>query len=195
MDVRNENFQIEDLASSNQFFNNVPKPMELAFVCACLGATIQYKKEKSTGLDELCMIVPNKKGFEPVVVTLGNEDSVGNGNYEATYHKLGLDNIITMIKKNNEAEKLNSIDDACLDSVSEVFYRNIGFTLGKGNKYEQMVLTPMMDKLESTIKDPYPEYYSNFVGVKSKHLQNFKATYSEEKKAVSKEENQNQLNA
>ena len=47
-----------DEISGEQFFGKVPKPLELAFIGVCLGAPIQYRKEKTTGLDEVCMLVP-----------------------------------------------------------------------------------------------------------------------------------------
>ena len=97
MDERNQNFQ--DDMDGEQFFGQVPKPLELAFVGACLGAPIQYKKERATGLDQICMLVPNKKGFQPVMVTFGREDSVGNGAYDAIYHQLGLEKILNLTKR------------------------------------------------------------------------------------------------
>ncbi len=98
MDERNENFQ-GDSIDADQFFGQVPKPLELAFVGACLGAPIQYKKEKATGLDQICMLVPTKSGFQPIMVTFGKEDSVGNGAYEAVYHQLGLEKILNLTKR------------------------------------------------------------------------------------------------
>ena len=98
MSEKNENFQVDSI-DAHQFFGQVPKPLELAFVGACLGAPIQYKKEKATGLDQVCMLVPGKKGFQPVMVTFGKEDSVGNGAYEAVYHQLGLDKIANLTKR------------------------------------------------------------------------------------------------
>ena len=98
MDERNENFQ-GDSIDVDQFFGRVPKPLELAFVGACLGAPIQYKKEKATGLDQVCMLVPNKRGFQPIMVTFGKEDSVGNGAFEAIYHQVGLEKILNLTKR------------------------------------------------------------------------------------------------
>lgn len=98
MDERDENFQ-GDQIDTDQFFGQVPKPLELAFIGACLGAPIQYKKEKATGLDQVCMLVPGKKGFQPVIVTFGEEDSVGKGAYEAIYHQLGLEKILNLTKR------------------------------------------------------------------------------------------------
>ena len=98
MNERTENFQ-GDSINGDQFFGQVPKPLELAFVGACLGAPIQYKKEKATGLDQVCMLVPDRKGFQPVMVTFGKEDSIGKGAYEAVYHQLGLEKILNLTKR------------------------------------------------------------------------------------------------
>ena len=98
MNERTENFQ-GDSIDGDQFFGHVPKPLELAFVGACLGAPIQYKKEKATGLDQVCMLVPDRKGFQPVMVTFGKEDSIGKGAYEAVYHQLGLEKILNLTKR------------------------------------------------------------------------------------------------
>jgi hypothetical protein len=78
------------------FFGNVPTPMELAFLGLALGAPMQYRTDKNTGLDEVCMLIPQKNGgVQPVIVTLGNDNSVANGARSAIYHAFGLDTIIT----------------------------------------------------------------------------------------------------
>lgn len=82
-----------------QFFGKVPKPLELAFIGVCLGAPVQYRKEKTTGLDQVCMLVPNKSGFQPVMVTFGKEDSVGKGSYEAICHQLNLEKLMNLTKR------------------------------------------------------------------------------------------------
>lgn len=79
----------------SSFFGNVPVPMELTFMGLCLGAPMQYRKN-NVGLDEVCMLIPQKKGgLRPVVVTLGNGDSVANGARIAIFHEFGLDKIIS----------------------------------------------------------------------------------------------------
>lgn len=88
-----------DEISGEQFFGKAPKPLELAFIGVCLGAPIQYRKEKTTGLDEVCMLVPNKSGFQPVMVTFGKEDSVGKGSYEAVCHQLNLEKLLNLTKR------------------------------------------------------------------------------------------------
>ena len=82
-----------------QFFGKVPKALELAFIGVCLGAPIQYKKERTTGLDQVCMLVPNKNGFQPVMVTFGVEESIGNGAYEAVCHQLNLEKLLSLTKR------------------------------------------------------------------------------------------------
>lgn len=85
--------------AENEFFGVVPKPLEMAFVGACLGAPIQYRKDKNTGLTDVCMLIPTKKGFQPTIVTFGRNDSVGTVAYEAFYHQLGLEKIIKSSKE------------------------------------------------------------------------------------------------
>lgn len=85
--------------TGSDFFGVVPKPLEMAFVGACLGAPIQYKKDKNTGLTDVCMLIPTKNGFQPTVVTFGRNDSVGSVAYKAFYHQLGLEEIIKTSKE------------------------------------------------------------------------------------------------
>lgn len=82
-----------------QFFGKVPKPLELAFIGVALGAPVQYRREKTTGLDQVCMLVPNRSGFQPVMVTFGKEDSVGKGSYEAICHQLNLEDLMSLTKR------------------------------------------------------------------------------------------------
>ena len=43
----NDSFSAKD---DTQFFGKVPKPLELAFIGVALGAPIQFRREKTTGL-------------------------------------------------------------------------------------------------------------------------------------------------
>jgi hypothetical protein len=100
MAERNTFFNDESKSDSdNQFFGKAPKSLELAFIGVCLGAPIQYKKERTTGLDQVCMLVPNRNGFQPVMVTFGKEDSIGNGAYDAVCHQLNLEKLLNLTKR------------------------------------------------------------------------------------------------
>ena len=101
MAERNSYFSEESSSSSSaeQFFGKVPKSLELAFIGVCLGAPIQYKKDKNTGVDHVCMLVPNKNKFQPVMVTFGVEESIGNGAYEAVCHQLNLEKLLNLTKR------------------------------------------------------------------------------------------------
>ena len=97
---RNSYFSDESsVDNTEQFFGKVPKTLELAFIGACLGAPLQYKKDRTTGLDHVCMLVPNKNGFQPVMVTFGVEESIGNGAYEAVCHQLNLEKLLNLTKR------------------------------------------------------------------------------------------------
>ena len=93
-----------------------------------------------------------------------------------------------------EMDKLNSVDRECLEILTNRFYSNAGYTLGKGNGYEQTILRPRLEELEVKVKDTYPEYYPQFAMMKSAYLEKINQMYSEEKKSANKEEAA-QLNA
>lgn len=77
----------------------------------------------------------------------------------------------------------NHIDRECCEILVDRFYRTAGSGLGKGNGYEQTILVPRLEELESRVKDSYPEYYQAFLNVKESFLQGFKSFYSEGKTA------------
>ena len=79
---------------------------------------------------------------------------------------------------------LNTVDKECIDALSNKFYNNTGYTLGKGNGYEQTILRPRLEELEEKVKDTYPEYYPAFANVKTAYLEQFRKMYSEEKKTA-----------
>ena len=81
---------------------------------------------------------------------------------------------------------MNTVDRECINALSNKFYSNTGYTLGKGNGYEQTILRPRLDELEEKVKDTYPEYYAAFANVKNAYLEQFKKMYSEERRTADK---------
>lgn len=157
---------LSGLNNETQFFGNVPKNMEVAFTGVCLGAPIQYRQDKITGLTEVCLLVPTSKGLQPTLLTLGKEESLGASAYEATFHQLGVEKLINSNMSNEEACKY----------ILEKFQEQ--FNLGKGNDYSSTVLGPKLEVLGENLKEPYPENYSPFITIKEDYMQMMNVFYS-----------------
>lgn len=132
----------------SSFFGNVPVPMELTFVGLCLGAPMQYRKN-NVGLDEVCMLVPQKNGgTRPVLVTLGNNESVANGARSAIFHEFGLDKIISNTSVNEYqlfAEKFSNV-----------------FDMNQNNDYLNTIFERKRTELKEVLKRYYPENIKDF---------------------------------
>ena len=165
----NDSFGAKD---DTQFFGKVPKPLELAFIGVALGAPVQYRREKTTGLDQVCMLVPNRAGFQPVMVTFGKEDSVGKGSYEAICHQLNLKEIIMV----------NNVDMECTKILTQAFFRNTGYGLRKGNGYQVTILQPKFDELDKRVQDIYPEHFQAYSKAKMAYLNEFNKMFASEEK-------------
>lgn len=132
------------------FFGSVPVPMEVSFVGVCLGAPIQYRKDKNTGLDEICMMVPQKNGtVQPVMLTLGNADSIANGNRSAVYHACGIDKLLS--------EATNS---AGCEMLSERFAAVAN--MGPTNDYIKKFFEPKIAELREKLIRYYPESIKDY---------------------------------
>lgn len=146
------------------FFGNVPTPMELSFLGLALGAPMQYRTDKNTGLDEVCMLVPQKSGgVQPVIVTLGNSDSIANGARSAIYHSFNLDTII------NESK----VDKKNCELLSQKFTA-IASNMGPSNDYVKKFLEPKSAELREKLIKYYPEQISDFDAV----LDSYKAAFA-----------------
>lgn len=155
-----------------QFFGNVPKALEISYVSVCLGAPIQYRKDKITNLTQACMLVPTKNGVQPAMVTFKKEDSVGRGAYEAIYHQLGVEKLLkssegSLAMNNNEANNY----------LVETFQSRAN--LGKGNTYSSTILEPKFNTLGEQVKESYPENFSVFVNMRDDFTNKLKDLYLE----------------
>lgn len=160
--------------AENEFFGSAPKPLEMSFVGACLGAIMQYQTDKNTGLTNVCMIIPTKSGYQPCTVTFGREDSVGTVAYEAFYHQLGLEKII----KSSKEDPSNK--EGALETILNSFQKR--FNLGLGNPYGDEILNDKMLKLSEAAKNAYPgDAYKSFSAVKEEYMEMFRQKYSSSK--------------
>ena len=166
-----ENEEIRN--AENEFFGVVPKPLEMAFVGACLGAVLQYRKLPNTRETLVLVQIPTKKGYQPTIVTFGSNFSVGTAAYEAFYHQLGLEKII---KSKEDPNKEGSIN-----TLLEAFQKR--FNLGIGNNYENEILDDKMAKLTEVAKEYFDQKdYLSFLAVKDLYFKTFEQRYSSTRK-------------
>lgn len=130
------------------FVGSVPVPMEMATVGLFLGGPIQYKVDKNTGLDEACMLVPKKNGtYQPIIVTLGRNDTVAPDARIALYHACGLDSVV-----NGSAD----VYKAFADRFSSVF------DMSSKNDYITRFFEPKAALLREKLMKQYPENIKEF---------------------------------
>lgn len=138
------------------FYGNVPNPMELATLSLCSGAPMFYKLDDRTGLDMVTAFVPKiNGGNQPVMVTLGNDDSVALDHRIAIYHSLGLDRIIN--EKGNSNETNNEI--------IATRFSNIANTMGSNNDYLGVIFEQKSAELRERVLKHYPEYVKDYDSV------------------------------
>lgn len=77
---------------------------------------------------------------------------------------------------------VNNIDMECNKILVKAFYRNAGYTLRKGNGYQNTILEPKFDELDKRVQDIYPEHYQAYKQAKEDYMNQFKMMYAEEKK-------------
>ena len=130
------------------FVGNVPKPMEIATMSLLLGAPLQYKTDKNTGAIEVCALVPKKHGvYQPMVVTLGREDSVAPDARIALYHACGLDAV---------ANGSSNPYDLFVDRFTSVF------DMSSKNDYITRFFEPKAATLREKLMKEYPEQIKDF---------------------------------
>jgi len=78
---------------------------------------------------------------------------------------------------------VNNVDMECNKILVQAFYRNAGYTLRKGNGYQQTILEPKFDELDKRVQDIYPEHYQTYKKTKEAYLAEFRKMYAEEKKS------------
>lgn len=138
------------------FYGNVPYPMELATLSLCSGAPIFYKLDDRTGLDMVTAFVPKiNGGNQPVMVTLGNDDSVAPDHRIAVYHSLGLDRIVN--------EKGNSNDTN--NEIIATRFSNIANTMGSNNNYLGVIFNRKTAELREKVLKHYPENVNDYDAV------------------------------
>lgn len=170
------NFDEKNITS---FFGNVPKPMELTYVGLCLGAPMQYRTDKNTGLDEVCMLVPKTQGIQPVMVTLGKEESVANGMRSAIYHSCGIDKL------------LNGEGNTC-KLLAEKFAATT--SMGPNNDYISKIYEPKASELREKLLRQYPENIKDFDNAVEQYKIHFANVFaSSNKKADDEKKNGQQM--
>lgn len=138
------------------FYGNVPYPMELATLSLCSGAPMFYSLDDRTGLDIVTAFVPKMNdSVQPVMVTLGNDDSVAPDHRMAIYHSLGLDRIVN--------EKGNSNDTN--NEILAVRFSNIASTMGSNNDYLGVIFERKSAELRERVLKHYPENVKDYDSV------------------------------
>ena len=145
------------------FVGAVPAPMEMSMLGLFLGAPIQYKVDKNTGLDEVCLLVPHRSGnIQPVVVTLGRNDSVAPGARTALYHACGLDHVA-----NGSNEPIKSI----VDRFTSVF------NMSSKNDYISRIYEPKATVLREKLMKQYPENIKEFDSASEQFISEFQFSF------------------
>lgn len=146
------------------FVGTVPAPMEMSMLGLFLGAPIQYKIDKNTGLDEVCMLVPQRSGnVQPVVVTLGRNDSVAPGARVALYHACGLDHIA-----NGSNEPFKDF----VERFSSVF------NMSSKNDYISRIYEPKATVLREKLLKQYPENVKDFDAASEQFIAELAQSYN-----------------
>lgn len=130
------------------FVGSVPVPMEMSMVGLFLGGPIQYRVDKNTGLDEVCLQIPKKNGtYQPIIVTLGRADSIAPDARIALYHACGLDSVVNGSSNTYEA---------FVDRFTSVF------DMSSKNDYVTRFYEPNAMGLREKLLKQYPENIKTF---------------------------------
>lgn len=173
--VTNDSNSIK-IEEDTQFFGKVPRALELAFVGICLGAPIQYRKDKITGQTSACLLIPSENGYQPTVLTFSKEDMVGTSQYDAIYHQLGVDEII---KSTNEGKTNEKVAGLLVEKFAQK--SNLGIENGyMDNFYNDKVV----GFSEAVVKEIYPEYNNRFEDALGDYKNSFEERFSGKKKQI-----------
>lgn len=157
----------------NNFFVSAPMPLKLAFIGASLSIPVQYKKDKITGLDNFFAFVSTKRGIQPINGTLGIENSVAKGEYNAFLHQLGLDELLKA-KSDTESVKI----------LADKLYKNIGYKMRKGNGFQQTILEPHFRELSEKVADIYPSFNLSYENIRDKFSESVTEMFAVNRKSL-----------
>lgn len=165
---------LSEIKEDKNFFGNVSKLVEVATLGVCLGAPVQYTKEANTNLTNVCVLFKE----QPAIFTFGNESSFASLPYQALFHQLGLESLVS-------GEKSISNEEAC-KIIYDKFQKT--FNLGRGNNYTT-ILETKFSELGSNVKVSYPTQFDLYDKFAVEYSGGFKELFSGENSQEKKTNN------
>lgn len=147
------------------FFGSVPQTVELSFLGLCL-APVDFKTmPMAGGLNFVGSKIEHDGYQQPIIVTLGNENSVAPNMRQAIYKSLHLTNILENVGNPYE-------------QIAEKFSR-MASKMGKNNDYAGIIET-RYKKYRDLVKNVYPEELSALDAAKESYVNALKAVFEQE---------------
>lgn len=180
MSEQNKKYDMSE-KKSGDFFQDASNELKLGFIGIALGAPVQYKKDHTTGLEQMCLMIPNNKdnGFTPCVFTFGINDCIGNSAFNAICKNVGVSDFIFSNDKVSEKNK----------KLANQSSKKIN--LKKGTPYPTWV----EDKYKEYLKrietySPGPVIYNECVDAVENYVNNLKEMYAIDSKAKNQPDSQ-----
>lgn len=171
---QNKKYDTEAKGSSH-FFTDASNEAKIGFIGIALGAPVQYKKDHVTGLEQMCLMIPNEKdnGFTPCVFTFGINDCIGNSAFNAICKNIGVHDFIFS----------NGSLDQIIDKLAEHFNRK--FNLKKGNEYSEGFLKNKLYEFRLKLEtfSPGADLYDKYLDAEKKLLDKVNKMYSVDNKS------------
>ena len=147
------------------FFGNVPRTLEMSFLGLILSPVDFKTASFAGGRTMICSKIEHDGYQQPIMVTLGNENSVAPNNREAIYKSLHLTNI------------LEGVGDPYKE-IADKFSR-MASKMGKNNNYAGMI-EARFKKYRELVKNVYPEELSALDNAKENYISALKAVFEQE---------------